>query len=325
MAILITGGAGYIGANAVRRLSTAGEDVVVVDDFSTGHESRVGRAPTLRLDLSATGSVGPLTQFLVEHRVDGIIHFAAKKSVPESMERPLWYYRQNVDSLIAVLEAARDAGVQRLVFSSSAAVYGDVPAGRVDEDRHLDPANPYGRTKLVGELLTRDAARAGVVRVANLRYFNVAGAGADDLGDPQTNNLLTIVLDRLSRGEPVDVFGTDYDTPDGSCVRDFVHVDDLIDAHLAALDHLRTDDRGYDTFNVGTGSGASVLDVLRAVEDVTGRPLAVRQAPRRPGDPATVVADVTRIRQTLGWSARLGLREIVESAWRAWPARSKHD
>lgn len=319
MAILITGGAGYIGANAVRRLSAAGEDVVVVDDFSTGLRSRVGQAPTLRLDLAAAGSAHALTGFITEHRVDGIIHFAAKKSVPESMERPLWYYRQNMGSLLTVLEAARDAGVQRLVFSSSAAVYGDVPAGPVVEERPLEPANPYGRTKMLGELLARDAAQAGVVRVANLRYFNVAGAGADDLGDPQMNNLLTIALDRLTRGEPLDVFGTDYDTPDGSCVRDFVHVDDLVDAHLAALDHLRTDDAGgYDTFNVGTGSGASVLQVLATVEAVSGRPLALRPAPRRPGDPSTVVADVTRIRQTLGWSARLGLREIVESAWRAW-------
>jgi UDP-glucose 4-epimerase len=321
MSVLVTGGAGYIGAHVVRLLAERGDQVVVVDDLSTGIRARAGDAPLVEIDLAADSSVGPLADVMREHEVGAVIHIAAKKQVGESAQRPAYYYRQNVGGSANVLEAMQDAGVDRLMFSSSAATYGlpDVqPGAAIDEDVAPRPISPYGETKLVSEWLHRAAGTAWGLRTVNLRYFNVAGAGWEDLGDPGVHNLIPIVLSQLTRGEQPVIFGDDYDTPDGTCIRDYVHVMDLAQAHITALDHLDQEDRPHDVMNVGTGTGASVREVLEQVGRSTGLQVTPTVAPRRPGDPDRLVAGVERIRDVLGWRASHGLDEIVDSAWAAW-------
>jgi UDP-glucose 4-epimerase len=319
--VLVTGGAGYIGAHVVRLLRNRSDAVVVVDDLSSGIAERVGDAPLVRLDLAAPEATEQLAAVLTEHDVDAVIHIAAKKQVGESAERPAWYYQQNVGGMSHLLQAMESAGVSRLMFSSSAAVYGmpDVPEGALlREDVPPAPISPYGETKLVCEWMMRAASRAWGLRGVGLRYFNVAGAGWPDLGDPGVFNLVPIVLRALTSGEQPIVFGTDYPTPDGTCLRDYVHILDLADAHLTALDYLDDEERPHDLFNVGTGTGASVLQVLAQVATTTGHTVEPKMAPRRPGDPAKLVAEVSRIRDVLGWQARHGLADMVDSAWQAW-------
>ncbi|MGV8968099.1 MAG: UDP-glucose 4-epimerase GalE [Cellulomonas sp.] len=318
MTVLVTGGAGYIGAHVVRLLRQSGREVLVVDDFSTGEKRRIPGTPILRLDIAEPSAALQIAAAMRESEVTSVIHFAARKQVGESVNRPAWYFQQNVSGLATVLSAMELAKVDRLVFSSSAAVYGIPIADVVDEGALLSPMNPYGETKLVGEWMVRDAAHAWGLRGISLRYFNVAGAGWPELGDSGVTNLVTMVLDRLSRGERPLVFGTDYPTPDGSGVRDFVHVLDLADAHIAALTYLTNAERSWDVFNVGTGQGSSVLEVVGELARITGELLAPKLVDRRPGDPASVVASVTRIADELGWRARAHLPEILESAWAAW-------
>jgi UDP-glucose 4-epimerase len=253
--------------------------------------------------------------------VGAVIHIAAKKQVGESAARPAWYYAQNVGGNANLLQAMEAAGVANLMYSSSAATYGlpDIaPGSLIDEDATPRPISPYGETKLVCEWMNRAAAAAWGLRSVNLRYFNVAGAGWEDLGDPGVFNLIPIALSLLTRGGQPRVFGDDYDTPDGTCVRDYVHVLDLARAHLVALDYLTSDERPHDVFNVGTGTGASVLEVLERIAAATGMALESTVVERRPGDPAQLVADVSRIEQSLGWKAEQDLAAIVESAWSAW-------
>jgi UDP-glucose 4-epimerase len=321
MSIMVTGGAGYIGAHVVRTLRGAGHDVVVVDDLSTGVASRIGDVPLVELDLAAPDAYERLSATVREHAVDGVVHLAAKKQVGESVARPEYYREQNVGGLTTLLAALRDGGVDRFVFSSSAAVYGEPPSGLVGEDDQTRPINPYGETKLAGERLMAAAGAEWGLRHVALRYFNVAGAGAEDLGDPAVLNLVTIVLDLLEQGRAPMIFGADYPTPDGTCIRDYVHVQDLAEAHVAALDYLDSPERKFDVFNVGTGTGGSVREVLDAVRRATGNPTEAEIVDRRPGDPAELVARVGRIAQELGWTARFGLDDAVESAWRAW----RHD
>jgi UDP-glucose 4-epimerase len=320
MSVLVTGGAGYIGSHVVRLLQQRGEEVVVVDDLSNGRASRVGEAAVVEVDLATDAAPAALAEAFAEHDVDAVIHFAARKQVGESVARPAHYWSQNVGGMANLVQAMETAGVGKLVFSSSAATYGAPRTDVVREDGPAEPINPYGQTKLVGEWMSRAAGVAWGLRAANLRYFNVAGAGWDDLGDSAVMNLIPIVFTALDAGKAPTVFGDDYPTPDGSCIRDYVHVLDLAQAHLAALDHLGTEDRPYDTFNVGSGAGSSVLEVLEVIRKVTGVDVEPDVRERRAGDPPLLVADVSRITSTLGWSTTKGLDDIVASAWAAWQA-----
>ncbi|GAA3823666.1 UDP-glucose 4-epimerase GalE [Cellulomonas soli] len=315
MTVLVTGGAGYIGAHVVRLARACGLEVLVVDDFSTGDVRRLDGTAWERLDLAARDCVPRLAEVMRTGRVTSVIHLAARKQVAESVARPLWYYQQNVAGLAHVLAAMELASVDRLVFSSSAAVYGEPDDPVVHEDAPTRPLSAYGETKLVGEWLVRAATRAWGLRGVSLRYFNVVGAGSPALRDTGTSNLVTQVMDRLSRGLAPQVFGTDYPTTDGSCVRDFVDVVDVADAHLAAIEYLERPARAHDVFNVGTGSGSSVLDVVTRLTAMAGSDLQAARAARRPGDVAVSVASVDRIAAELGWHARRGLADALAGAW----------
>ena len=317
MTWLVTGGAGYIGAHVVRAMVADGQRVVALDDLSTGDASRVD--PGAAFEEGSVLDRGLVRRVLREHEVTGIVHVAAKKQVGESVADPLLYYRENVEGLVALLEGCRAKGVDRVVFSSSAATYGLPDVELVDEDTPGAPLSPYGESKLVGEWLLRDCERAYGMRAMNLRYFNVAGTASPDLGDVGVFNLVPMVFDRLERGERPVVFGADYPTPDGTCVRDYVHVADIADAHLAAARALDEGAAGA-TYNIGRGEGTSVLDVLKVVSEVTGRDTTPEVVDRRPGDPARIVAAVDRIRTGLGFTATRDLREMVESAWAGWRA-----
>lgn len=319
MTWLITGGAGYIGAHVVRAMTGAGERVVVYDDLSTGIAARVPSDVPLVEGSVLDGTA--LHRTIAGHRVSGVVHLAAKKQVGESVERPLLYYRENLRGLETLLSAVTGAGVRRFVFSSSASVYGlpDVPL--VTEETRCAPLSPYGETKLAGEWLVRAASRAHGIATACLRYFNVAGAAAPELADTGVFNLVPMVFERLSAGEPPRIFGADYPTPDGTCVRDYIHVEDLAGAHLAAARHLEAP--GDLTVNVGRGRGVSVREMIDLILDVTRRPGVVPSiTDRRPGDPASVVASCELIHKELGWSAAHDVRAMVESAWDGWQLRS---
>ena len=317
MTWLVTGGAGYIGAHVVRALVADGQRVVVVDDLSTGHVSHLD--PAAAFEQGSVLDRGLLRRVLREHEVTGVVHIAAKKQVGESMADPLLYYRENVEGLIALLDSCRAKGVDRFVFSSSAATYGLPDVEQVTEDVPGRPVSPYGESKLVGEWLLRACEQAYGMRVMSLRYFNVAGAVSDALGDAGVFNLIPMVFERLERGERPRVFGADYPTPDGTCIRDYVHVADIADAHLAAAKALDAGQPGA-TYNIGRGEGSSVLEVLAVVGEVTGHDTTPDVVDRRPGDPARIVAEVGRIRDGLGFTASRDLREMVSSAWSAWQA-----
>lgn len=313
---LVTGGAGYIGAHVVKALRDRNEPVVVLDDLSTGAAHRVGDAPLVRGSVLDTDLVRAT---LRDHAVAGIIHIAAKKQVGESVERPLFYYQQNVNGLHSLLEAATDCGIDSFVFSSSSATYGMPDVDLVSEDTVGAPMSPYGETKVIGEWMARAVSAASKLRVISLRYFNVAGAASTDLGDPAALNLIPMALQALTAGEAPKIFGDDYPTPDGTCIRDYVHVADIADAHVAALKHLEAGG-GNATYNVGCGVGSSVREVIDLVSEVSGISIAPEVVARRPGDPARIVASVARINADLGWTAKYDLREIVASAWDAWQA-----
>jgi UDP-glucose 4-epimerase len=314
MTVAVTGAAGYIGAHVAHLLRDEGVHVLAVDDMSAGVGGRIADLPLVELDLARDEAPGVLRAAFAQHQVRAVVHLAARKAVGESVEQPARYYHQNVAGLANLLTAMQQSGVDRLVFSSSAATYGmpDVPA--VHEDLDCRPINPYGETKLVGEWLVRAAARAYGLRAVSLRYFNVAGTARPELADVVRANLIPIVLGRVAEGRPAAVFGDDYPTADGTCVRDYVHVSDLADAHVRALEYLERDERPHDVFNVGTGAGASVLEVVRALSDALGEEVPVTVEPRRPGDPPALVASVDRIAEVLGWRAERDLAEICRSA-----------
>ncbi|MET7366626.1 UDP-glucose 4-epimerase GalE [Streptomyces sp. NPDC005566] len=320
MTWLITGGAGYIGAHVAKAMTGAGERVVVLDDISTGIEGRLpADVPLVR---GSASDRALLDRVLAEHGVTGVVHLAAKKQVGESVEKPLVYYRENVTGLAVLLEAVVAAGVRRFLFSSSAAVYGVPDTELITEDTPCAPINPYGETKLVGEWLVRATGRAHSVSTACLRYFNVAGAAEPELSDTGVYNVVPMIFDRLTRGEAPRIFGDDYPTPDGTCVRDYIHVADLADAHLAVTRKLAEPEFAGDlTVNIGRGEGVSVRELADLVGEVSGLPTKPVVEPRRPGDAARAVASATRMTEELGWTARRGVREMVESAWEGWCLR----
>lgn len=324
MSILVCGGAGYIGAHVVRLLRQRGDRVVVVDDLSTSNAARIGDTPLVRLDVATDEARSVLSNLMVDEDVTAVIHFSARKQVGESVARPAWYYQQNIGGMANVLAAMEDAGVDQMIFSSSAAVYGIPTAEVVTEDMAGHPINPYGETKLIGEWMMADCERAWDLKWIGLRYFNVAGAGWPDLADPAIMNLIPMVLDRIERGESAKIFGTDYDTPDGTCVRDYIHVSDLADAHIAALKYLDRDERKYDAFNVGTGEGTSVRQIVDEVKKVTGLPFTEAVMARRAGDPPHLIGSPKRINEELGWHAKYDVEDIVKSAWDAWQANPEH-
>ena len=309
---LVSGGAGYIGAHVVRSLQAAGAEAVVIDDLSTGDADRV-QVPFIHADIADWRLVADT---LRRYSITGVVHLAADKQVEESMRQPLTYYQRNVVNLMQLLTAMAHAEVGKLVFSSSAAVYGMVDSPQVTEDYPTRPINPYGETKLIGEWLIRDQARATGLRFAALRYFNVAGTASPELRDLGRTNLIPMVFDALARGEQPVIYGGQHPTPDGTCVRDFIHVEDLADAHVAAIATLDEPGAAH-VFNVGCGRGYSVREVIEMVAEVSGRGIEPQVGAARPGDPAMVVADTTRITRTLGWRPRHDLREMVRSAWHA--------
>ncbi len=319
MTWLITGGAGYIGAHVARAMVAAGERVVALDDRSSGIVERLPDAVTLVEGRIADRAL--LDRVLAEHAVSGVVHLAAKKQVGESVEQPLLYYRENVAGLGVLLEAVVAAGVRRFLFSSSAAVYGVPDVDLITEETPCLPINPYGETKLAGEWLVRAAGKAHGISTACLRYFNVAGAAGPELADTGVFNIVPMVFDRLTRGEAPRIFGADYPTPDGTCIRDYIHVADLAEAHLAVARKLAGRDGGDLTLNVGRGEGVSVRELIDVIREVTGHPVEPVVEPRRAGDaPKAVASDALMVRE-LGWTARRDVRSMVESAWEGWRLR----
>ncbi len=320
MTVLVTGGAGYIGAHTTRALAAAGHQVVVLDSLELGHRELVGDAPLVVGDIADQGLVAAVVR---EHGVDSCIHFAAYKAAGESMEQPGRYFANNVGGTNALLMALQRGGVDAVVFSSSCAVYGTPEHLPVSEETPIHPESPYGESKLLVERMLDWYDTGHGVRSMRLRYFNAAGAAADGtIGEDwtMTLNLVPLAMKALLGARPpLTVFGTDYPTRDGTAIRDYIHVDDLADAHVRALEHLRGGGASA-TLNLGTGTGSTVREVLAAAERAAGRPVPAEDGPRRAGDPAAIWADASRAADLLGWKAARGLDEIVASAW-AWHSR----
>lgn len=317
--ILVTGGAGFIGSHMAKRLRQAGIEHLVVDNLSAGYRSAVGESRFEKLDLEDPGAVDDLFS---RHEIEGVIHFAARINVGESMSQPGRYYRTNIATTANLVEAMARHGTSRLVFSSTAAVYGAPEEVPIPETAPARPINVYGETKVAAEQLLRRAADAHGLRVVALRYFNAAGADPEgELGEahePETH-LIPLTIDAaLERRAALSVFGNDYPTPDGTCIRDYIHVWDLCEAHLLALEALERAEGGtFAAYNVGTGSGYSVLEVIRAVEEVTQRSVPWEFGPRREGDPPVLVAQNEAIREDLAWAPlRSDLETMVEDAYR---------
>jgi UDP-glucose 4-epimerase len=324
MSVLVTGGAGYIGSHMVLELLEAGETVIVLDNLSTGFWWAVPSNVTL-----VKGDMGDealMSKTIADHNITSIIHFAAKIVVPESVADPLAYYLNNTTKTRQVLECAVKGGVKNFIFSSTAAVYGDVSAEPVAEDNELNPVSPYGRSKLMTEWMLQDTAFAHGLNYVILRYFNVAGAdpkGRVGQSTPNATHLIKVACQAALGDRPsLDIFGTDYPTPDGTCLRDYIHVCDLAKAHMDALRYLRAGGKS-DVFNCGYGNGLSVQEIANVVKKVSKVDFKVNLSPRRPGDPAAIIAKADKIRTTLGWQPKYdNVETIVEAAF-AWEKHLK--
>jgi UDP-glucose-4-epimerase GalE len=313
LAILVVGGAGYIGSHAARALRRAGYEAIIYDSLVNGHRRLADGFELVEGDIADEAKLRSALK-----RVDGVMHFAAHAYVGESVENPRKYFHNNVEAALGLLNATLDARIRRFVFSSTCAVYGEPAKIPITEDNPRQPVNPYGTSKLFCEFALEAYDRAYGLRSARLRYFNAAGA--DDSGEigelhnPETH-LIPLALAATGNGSELKIFGTDYPTPDGTCVRDYIHVTDLADAHVRALQHLEKGGESI-ALNLGTGKGDSVLEVIKAAETITGRTVHRKIGPRRPGDPPVLVADATRAQQVLGWKATRTLPDIVSSAWK---------
>ncbi|WP_110208798.1 UDP-glucose 4-epimerase GalE [Nocardioides daejeonensis] len=315
MSWLVTGGAGYIGSHVVRALRAAGMDTVVLDDLSTGFADFVpDEVPFVEGSLLDADLVA---RTLRDHSVHGVIHIAGFKYAGVSVQRPLHTYEQNVTTMLVLLRAMREAGVDKFVFSSSAATYGTPSGDQVTEQTPTNPESPYGETKLIGEWLLRDEGTAHGLAHTSLRYFNVVGSGEEALFDTSPHNLFPLVFDMLYRGATPRINGDDYPTPDGTCVRDYVHVSDLAVSHVAAARRLDAGEPVERVYNLGSGSGSSVRQIMDTIREVTGIDFTPEIHPRRAGDPARIVADGDLAARDLDWKMRHSLQEMVASAWSA--------
>ncbi|HEX6289975.1 MAG TPA: UDP-glucose 4-epimerase GalE [Herpetosiphonaceae bacterium] len=315
MQVLVTGGAGYIGSHTARLLREQGYDVIVLDSMEYGHPAAVGDAPLIE---GSTGDEALLDRLFAEHAIDAVIHFAAYKAPGESMEQPERYFENNVCATLSLLRAMQRAGINYFVFSSTCAVYGTPETLPVSEQNPLHPESPYGESKLMVEQMLKWFDICHGLRYASLRYFNAAGASFDArIGEDWTLtlNLIPLVMKAaLGRSPVIKVFGTDYPTPDGTAIRDYIHVIDLADAHIKALEYLMRENQSQ-IFNLGTGQGSSVQEVIDTARRVSGVDISVEHTGRRPGDPVAIYADNTKARTLLGWQPQYGLDEIVQTAW----------
>ena len=312
---LVTGGAGYIGAHVVKSLLEKDFKVVIVDDLSTGLARKV--PPNVVFEKIDIAETNKLAQIMKSNKVEGVIHLAAKKAVGESMVNPSLYYKENIGGFISLLEAMSQADVKRIVYSSSAAVYGTPTENKVTEKSATNPESPYGETKLVGEWLLKADEKARQIQWIALRYFNVVGAANPELGDTGVNNLVPMVFRALSNNQRPQVFGGDYATPDGSCIRDYIHVSDLADSHLIAAQKLLNENY-CGIINIGRGQGFSVKQVMDTISEVLGKNIHYEVVDRRPGDPVQTIADVSKAKSDLNWEAKNDLKSMVSSAWQAW-------
>jgi len=313
MVVLVIGGAGYIGSHTARALKRAGHEVIVYDNLSTGYELLAAGFELVRGDVLDAGALGK-----VMRRAESVMHFAASAYVGESVTNPRKYFHNNVEGGLSLLNAALDAGIRKIIFSSTCAVYGDPAKVLIEENTPRQPVNPYGVSKLFFERALEAYDRAYGIRFASLRYFNAAGA--DDSGEigelhePETHLIPLALHAAAGTGPELQVFGTDYPTPDGTCIRDYIHVNDLASAHVKAMEQLAAEQASF-AVNLGTGRGHSVQEVIRTVEEVTGKPVPRKLGPRRAGDPATLVANPSKAEALLDWKAQRDLRDMVATAW----------
>jgi len=319
MKILITGGAGYVGSACLRHVAAQGHEVVAYDNLKEGHARAASGCDLVVGDIADTEQ---LAATLRDFGAEAVMHFAAATNVGESVEDPEYHYRNNIAGSLSLLNAMRAAGVTRMLFSSTCATYGMIDQVPMTEDTPLAPVSPYGRTKLAVEWMIRDFAQAYGIGYTLLRYFNAAGADPSgeygEYHDPETHLIPLVLQVALGRREKIRIYGSDYPTPDGTCIRDYVHVDDLASAHLLAIAATTPDTA--EVFNIGTGQGHSVLEIIAACEKVTGRSIAREVAPRRPGDPPALVADPTKLKTRLGWEPLYtSIEKTIATAW-AWQA-----
>ncbi len=319
MSWLVTGGAGYIGSHVVRAFGDVGLDAVVVDDLSSGHRDFV--RPDVPLVEGSIVDTDLVARTMEEHAVEGVVHLAGFKYAGVSVDRPLHTYTQNVTGTVSLLEAMERVGADKIVFSSSAATFGTPDVDLVTEETPTLPESPYGESKLIGEWVLRDQARATGLRHTSLRYFNVVGSGSDDLYDTSPHNLFPIVFEMLLAGKTPRINGDDYATPDGTCVRDYVHVADLAHSHVVAAQRLSAGEDLLPVYNLGSGEGSSVAEIMTAIRDATGIDFTPEVAPRRPGDPARIVATGEAAGRDLDWRMRHTLDDMVRSAWQARSSR----